>query len=364
MELWVKTPSAKYPIYWQKDENTFNLILKNFIEKKKGNYFVVTDKNVFLYYEKILKNIFEKEKIFVLPAGEKTKSFFYLEKLCNDLLKKGADRKTCLIAFGGGVVGDLTGFAASVYMRGISYAQVPTTLLSMVDSSVGGKTAINLKDGKNMVGAFYQPEAVFMNVCFLESLPANERKSGLAEVVKSAVIANRSFLKFISDHIAQILAWEKDILEYLSVESVKIKAKIVESDEKEVSGKRAMLNFGHTLGHALETYLNYSQLTHGECVSVGMAFAAYLSFKKGYLTKDKFNLFFSLLGKLNLPKHFRDVPKKIRILDILALMKKDKKNYQGKIHMILLKDLGRCLLPEALEEAEVKEALHEFYNYG
>ena len=212
----------------------------------------------------------------VVPAGESTKSMEHALQLYDAALAGQLDRKSYMVALGGGVVGDLTGFAAATYLRGINLIQVPTSLLAMVDSSVGGKTAVNLPQGKNLVGVFYQPHAVQINLDTLNTLPDREYFSGLAEVVKYGVIMDAAFFEFLEKHVAELLKRDYDILSKVVARCCEIKADVVRQDEKE-SGLRAILNYGHTLGHAIENRCGYGKLLHGEAVAVGMAYAALLS---------------------------------------------------------------------------------------
>ena len=244
---------------------------------------VITDSNVGpLYAEKVLKSLSEAGKqptLITVPAGEGSKSLSWLESICNEMAKAGLDRKSFAVALGGGVIGDLAGFAASVYQRGIPYVQVPTTVLSQVDSSVGGKTGVNLTDAKNMVGTFHQPAHVFADIDTLESLPKREWNEGFAEIIKHGAIKDLSLF----DAIEAVAAGKGD-LGALIRRNISIKAAVVESDEHELIGKRALLNFGHTIGHAIESAAGYGKLLHGEAISIGLNAASWLSTQISGLT--------------------------------------------------------------------------------
>ena len=304
-----------------------------------GNQIViVTDSNVANFHLKAVKQHFSKNEChtFILSPGEESKNFVELERLLSFMLENNINRNATLIALGGGVVGDLAGFAAASYQRGISYVQMPTTLLAQVDSSVGGKTAINLPLGKNMVGAFYQPQAVFIDTSTLKTLPNREFNSGMAEVVKYGLINDADFLDWIGANIPDILAQNSDTLNYLIQRSCENKAKIVSADERE-RGIRATLNLGHTFGHAIETALGYGKWLHGEAVAAGIMMALFMSWKLGFLHKGQIEEIKLLLTHFSLPT---EPPQQITPEQFIALMSKDKKNIDGSIRLVLLKSFG------------------------
>jgi shikimate kinase/3-dehydroquinate synthase len=281
----------------------------------------------------------------VLPDGEEEKTFSNLMRIFDVLLAERCDRKTTLIALGGGVIGDMAGFAAASYMRGIPFVQVPTTLLSQVDSSVGGKTAINHPLGKNMIGAFYQPQAVLADTDTLNTLPARELSAGLAEVIKHGAVLDPAFFDWIEANIGLLMERDSAALAYAVKRSCEIKAEVVRQDERE-GGLRAVLNFGHTFGHAIESGLGYGVWLHGEAVGCGMVMAADLSHRLGHLDAQSRDRIVRLVQKANLPVRAPDLGE--RWLD---LMEVDKKNEGGEIRFILLSPLGTPLVTAAPLEA-------------
>jgi shikimate kinase/3-dehydroquinate synthase len=281
----------------------------------------------------------------VLPDGEEFKNWSSLMQIFDTLLANKADRKTTLIALGGGVIGDLTGYAAASYMRGIDFIQVPTTLLSQVDSSVGGKTGINHPLGKNMIGAFYQPRAVIADTATLETLPARELSAGLAEVIKHGAIIDAAFFDWIEANMAKLVARDKGALAYAIARSCEIKADVVRQDERE-GGLRAILNFGHTFGHAIENGLGYGAWLHGEAVGCGMVMAADLSHRMGLVDAATVARMRTLVAAAGLPVKAPDLGAE----RWLELMEVDKKNEGGAIKFILLKPLGAPSITNAPRE--------------
>ncbi|MFG6463595.1 3-dehydroquinate synthase [Roseateles sp. DXS20W] len=290
--------------------------------------------------------VYPRVDVVVLPDGEQHKDWASLNLVFDHLLGQALDRKTVLFALGGGVVGDMTGFAAATYMRGVPFVQVPTTLLAQVDSSVGGKTAINHPLGKNMLGAFYQPERVIADLDTLDTLPDRELWAGLAEVIKYGPIADAGFLCWIEDNLDALLARDKAVLGYAVRRSCEIKADVVGQDEKE-QGLRAILNFGHTIGHAIESGLGYGEWLHGEAVACGMVLAADLSHRLGLMPADFTARLRTLIERAGLPV----VPPRLGAERYLQLMRVDKKAEAGAIRFVLIEALGRAGLhavPDAL----------------
>jgi 3-dehydroquinate synthase len=288
----------------------------------------------------------------VLPDGEQHKTWQVLDRIFTALLEAQADRRTVLVAVGGGVVGDMAGFAAAAYQRGCAHLQVPTTLLAQVDSSVGGKTAINHPLGKNMIGAFHQPAAVIADTATLSTLPAREYTAGLAEVVKYGAIVDLGFLAWLEDHVEALLAREPSALAHAIRRSCELKADIVARDERE-SGVRALLNFGHTFGHAIESAAGYGRWLHGEAVALGMVLAARYSVRTGRIDAHEAQRLETLLARMGLP-----VESPAFALDTwLDYMGRDKKNENGHITLILLEALGRAVVAKDTPQAELRAFL-------
>ncbi|AFT66099.1 3-dehydroquinate synthase [Cycloclasticus sp. P1] len=289
----------------------------------------------------------------ILPDGERFKTLEYLNKIFDSLLENRCNRQVTLIALGGGVIGDMTGFAAASYQRGVSFIQLPTTLLSQVDSSVGGKTGVNHRLGKNMIGAFYQPKAVLIDTTVLSTLPAKELSAGLAEVIKYGAINDVDFFVWLEKNIEYLLAQKADALIYAIKRSCEKKAEIVEKDEKE-SGIRATLNFGHTFGHAIETHMGYGEWLHGEAVAAGMCLAAELSVELGWMSSDEAARIKALCIKASLPVK---APEEMDGADFIKHMKVDKKNTSGSIRLVLLKNLGEAVIYDCTDESLIKKVI-------
>ncbi len=316
---------------------------------------IVTDSKVEkLYGDTILdivSKISKEAYIFSFPAGEANKNLYTVKDVYTFLIEKHFDRKDMLIALGGGVVGDLTGFTAATYLRGIDFVQIPTTLLSQSDSSVGGKTGVDFDGYKNMVGAFYQPKLVYMNTSTFKTLTKKEYLSGMGEVIKHGLIKDKAFYQWIKDNASGIKAFDEDVLLYMVKRNCEIKRDVVENDFKEL-GERALLNFGHTLGHAIEKFV-YSDRLHGECVSVGFVGAAFISMKKGYISKEEYNDILSTLKLFELPVY----ENRIDIDDVLAATVSDKKMEAGKIKFIILSSIGNAIMDKSIDLIDMKEAL-------
>jgi 3-dehydroquinate synthase len=293
-----------------------------------------------------------RSEVILVPDGESHKSWATLQDLVTRLLELRADRATTLIALGGGVVGDLAGFAAAIYQRGIAFVQVPTTLLAQVDSSVGGKTGINHPLGKNMIGAFHQPAAVVIDTDCLLTLPARELAAGLAEVAKHGAIADAAFFAWLEGSAAALAARDAEALAHAIHESCRIKAAIVASDERE-TGDRALLNFGHTFGHAIETATGYGTWLHGEAVGAGMVLAARLSERVTGLAPGDTARLCALLRALAVPL----TPPALPLSRWLELMQRDKKAIGGRLRFVLLEALGRARIVGDVSEADVAAVL-------
>lgn len=282
----------------------------------------------------------------LLPDGEEHKNWQTLQLIFNALLEHGCDRKTVLFALGGGVVGDMTGFAAATYMRGVSFVQVPTTLLAQVDSSVGGKTGINHPLGKNMIGAFYQPQRVVCDLDVLRTLPAREFSAGLAEVIKYGPIADMDFLAWLEAHVDDLVAHQADALAHAVRRSCEIKAAVVGQDERE-SGLRAILNFGHTFGHAIEAGMGYGTWLHGEGVGAGMVMAAELSRRLGLVDEGFVARLTALIRRAGLPVRGPVLDAADNAGRYLELMRVDKKSEAGEIRFVLIDGPGRAVVRPA-----------------
>lgn len=304
-----------------------------------SSYCIITDSRVEKVFGRKLLAQFrkagEKARMLAFPVGEKSKGMRTVEKMIGGMLASGADRKSCVVALGGGVVGDVAGFCAAVYMRGIRCVQVPTTLLAMVDSSVGGKTGVDMPLAKNSVGAFLQPEAVYICPELLRSLPEKELRNGLAEVVKHAVIADAKLFAYLERNHGEMLSVKSSAIERVIARSCGIKARVVMEDERE-SNLRRTLNFGHTIGHALETLGNYARLGHGEAVSIGMAVEAEISCALGIMPRRDAARLIRLLSRIGLPVKVRGY----RASDILRAARRDKKAVSGKVLYSLPRRIG------------------------
>lgn len=289
----------------------------------------------------------------ILPDGEAHKNLETLNLIFDELLRARHTRKTTLIALGGGVVGDMTGFAAACYQRGVDFIQVPTTLLSQVDSSVGGKTAVNHALGKNMIGAFYQPNCVLADSAVLQKLPQRELAAGLAEVIKYGLIADEPFYEWLEANMPALCEGEQEALSYAIERSCQIKADVVAKDERE-SGLRATLNLGHTFGHAIETHMGYGEYLHGEAVAIGMQMAICLSVAKGWLPPALIERNASLTKAAGLPVN---TPEAMSAEQFLPLMAVDKKVLDGRLRLVLLTALGKAVVTEEINEQEVLAAI-------
>ncbi|MHB8882233.1 MAG: 3-dehydroquinate synthase [Thermodesulfovibrionales bacterium] len=291
----------------------------------------------------------------IIPDGEQYKSLTSAETIYGELLRAKLDRRSCLIALGGGVIGDLTGYAASTYMRGIDFIQVPTTLLAQVDSSVGGKTGVNHSLGKNMIGTFWQPRLVWIDIKTLKTLPPKEFCSGLAEVIKYGVIWDREFFDMLEASREKILALDEATLIEVIRRSCEIKAEVVSKDERE-SGLRAILNYGHTVGHAVETLTGYTRYLHGEAVAIGMHAAARLSNVLGLMDEKQVLRIKALIEACGLPA---EVPAGIRDEDLLAAMQLDKKTVSGALRFVLPEKIGSVRIQADIRSEEIIKAVRE-----
>jgi len=316
---------------------------------------VVTNETVApLYLEKALSAFADYQTAeVILPDGEKYKTLESLNPIFETLLERHFDRQTTLVALGGGVVGDIAGFAAAAYQRGIPFIQIPTTLLAQVDSSVGGKTGVNHALGKNMIGAFHQPNCVVIDINTLQTLDDRQLSAGLAEVIKYGLINDLGFFEWLENHAADLLARDSQTLSYAIAQSCQDKATLVAEDERE-NGRRALLNLGHTFGHAIETGMGYGQILHGEGVAIGMVLAAQMSAQLGWINQTDVSRVMALIEKMNLPT---DQPEQMTAEKMLGIMQVDKKVRQGKIRLVLLEKLGQAVITDDYDPKVLNETL-------
>lgn len=363
-----------YAITWlsqnQDLQDCFRQVQK---ENPAAQHFIITSDYIYSIYKEFIDQTFAQAHLLQIPDGESAKTMQTIEKLCKNMLAKNADRKSIIWAFGGGVIGDIAGFTAAVFMRGVSFIQVPTTLLAMVDSSVGGKTGVNTVTGKNIIGCFYQPKQVVISVSFLNTLAHREILCGLAETLKAALLMDQELFLFLEKNIANIRTKDLPTMQHLSFAAVQVKAKVVEQDEKE-KGLRAILNLGHTLAHALESAASYQGIHHGEAVAIGLHFAMRVSVAEGFLAQEKATRVIKLMQALELPllpeqtPAFASDPKaiypsnKLTPESLIAFMQKDKKNTNGEIYFVLIKAIGSFLLPLALPQEKLFLYTKDFLN--
>ena len=352
----VELGDKSYPIYIGIDLLSMKSL---FVDQIQGRQvMIVTNKTIApLYLDKLTSILdgFNVQSV-ILPDGEEFKTLETLNKVFDALLEAKFDRTSTLIALGGGVIGDITGFAAACYQRGVGFIQVPTTLLSQVDSSVGGKTGINHELGKNMIGAFYQPKAVIIDVNTLDTLSNQEFSAGMAEVIKYGLLGNADFLSMLEANIESIMARKKDLIIEVIFNCCQDKARIVELDEFE-KGKRALLNLGHTFGHGIENAFGYGNYLHGEAVSIGMVMAAKLSKDEGNLSHEETLRVESILSKADLPI---SINKTIDSETLITAMSLDKKSIDGKIRLVLLKSLGDSYLTDSYSNENFMKVVNSF----
>ena len=351
----IQFDERSYPIYIGEGLiSNYELISQHILGKKVA---IITNETVADIYLKTLMDTVSSQKeliSIILPDGEGYKSKDSLDSIYTQLLQNKADREITLIALGGGVIGDITGFAAATYMRGVNFIQIPTTLLSQVDSSVGGKTGINHPLGKNMIGAFYQPKCVISDMNVLKTLPARELSAGLAEVIKYGLIRDNKFFEWLESHIQFLIDLNPEYLIQAVERSCENKAAVVEADEFE-SGIRAILNLGHTFGHAIEVAQGYGNWLHGEAVGAGMVMAAKLSQSLGWLADNDVDRIVALIKKAGLPTE----PPKISVKKYMELMMLDKKTKDGQINLVLQKSIGDAVLTNQYDPKKLHQILEQ-----
>ncbi len=318
---------------------------------------VITDTNVEEPHAKTVANSLAEYganvDLVTVEAGEPSKSVEMSHQLWHKLLELGTDRKSTIVAVGGGVIGDLAGFAAATFARGIALVQVPTTLLAQVDSSVGGKVGINLPPAKNIVGAFWQPRGVLIDIDVLKTLPEREYKSGLAEVVKYGVIMDEAFFEYLEQHVEALNHRDAEVLEYVVAKCCRLKADVVEEDETEVLGRRAILNYGHTFCHAIESVTGFGEYLHGEAVSIGMLCASRLAARLGHIDNVVTQRQRDLLAALALPTE----PPELDVEELVSAMSHDKKVEHGRLHFVLPTRLGHVEVMPDIESNLVRDAI-------
>lgn len=339
--LTIQTTNFSYPIIIEQSFANLRHQFQKHITSRK--VLIITDSNVEKLYLQKVKSILSNCNIQVyehtIPAGEASKNLDTITQIYEKCLQCGLDRHSCITALGGGVVGDIAGFAAATFMRGIKFIQIPTTLLAQVDSSIGGKTGVDFNGYKNIVGAFYQPSLVYINASALNTLPKREFISGMAEVIKYGIIADAEFFEFLDKNYKEILNMEPEFVEKIIHRCCQIKADIVSKDEKE-SGIRAILNFGHTIGHAVESASNF-ELLHGECVGIAMIAATRISVEMGLLEENEMTRIVEVIRKYGL-----DVEARADVGEVMENIRKDKKAMNGSIKMILLNGIGNTKIVE------------------
>ena len=368
VSLTSKLNNLSYPIF------VGNNLLSNcedILKKFVGNRKIILIHDDFFSFEngfnenlttfiKIIKKLSKSVNLIDLPGGDKTKNISQLNFILEKSLSFEIDRSSLIIAFGGGVIGDIAGFAASIVLRGIDYIHVPTTLLAQVDSSVGGKTGINSSKSKNLIGSFHQPIAVISDLDMLKTLPKREFLAGLVEVIKYGLIHDVEFFNTLENNYKDILNYDESKLKYVISNSCKIKYEIIKNDEKE-NGKRALLNLGHTFGHAIESFGKYNgTIIHGEAISIGICLAFKLSTELGYCSRSETERVFNLFKKLTLPTSLKDIKSlSITPLEMLKKFKYDKKNKNDQLTFILNRKIGKSFIKNNMDENILTEFLNE-----
>ncbi len=326
------------------------------LDMKHRRFMIITDTNVGQHYLDEIKDVLlpcaSSVQTYTFLAGETNKNLDTVSMCYEQLILSGFDRNDVLVALGGGVVGDLTGFVAATYLRGIRFIQVPTSLLAMVDSSIGGKTGVDFKAYKNMVGAFHQPKLVYMNISTLNSLPDREYYSGFGELIKHGLIKDAAYYTWLKNNKEAIGVKSPDVLKEMIYRSCLIKKEVVEKDPKE-KGDRALLNFGHTIGHSVEKLMNLT-LLHGECVSIGMAVASYLSMQRGYLTQVEYEDILETIRRFKLPISVKGLTAE----SVYDITKSDKKMNSDKINFILLTKIGEAFIDPTITKDDMLDAIH------
>ena len=360
----IKTSSKNYTILIGRDLiSKIDKILKaNHLNFDKC--LIVTDKNIPQKFKRILYKKLKINKLFKIEitASEKNKNYRTIEKIHTVLFENRFNREDCIVSFGGGIIGDIVGFASSTFKRGMKFINIPTTLLSQVDSSIGGKTGVNNKFGKNLIGSFYQPDLVVSDMNILASLPEREIICGYAEILKSSIIDNFSNFLYLDKNLKKILKLKSPFIERSIIKSCNLKKRVVEKDEKE-KNYRKVLNLGHTFAHAYESTLGFSKkLNHGEAVILGIKNAVEFSFKRKILSKQKFNIILNHINRIGMKPKIEKLFKKRHVSKIMNYMRSDKKNNSNNINLILVKDFGKIIINFQINPTNLKKYLSKSLN--
>ena len=351
----------KKPCYDIVFTGDFDLLLDELqaFDVEKRRVAIIADSNTATLFGDTVRDILdghcEKVLLHTFPAGEANKTLDTVKDIYRALIEEQFDRKDLLIALGGGVVGDITGYAAATYLRGVDFIQIPTTMIAQSDSSIGGKTGVDFDCYKNMVGAFYMPKLVYMNISTLKQLDDRQFYAGFAEVMKHGLIKDAAFYEWLLDNMYEIHDRDENVLKEMIMRSCTVKKLVVEKDPKE-QGDRALLNFGHTIGHAIEKAMNF-EMMHGECITLGMVAAAYISWKHNWLSMDEYYEVRDMFVPFNLPISIDSIDPE----EILKLTKSDKKMDAGQIKFVLLKKVGKAVIDKTVTDEEILEAIREIY---
>lgn len=344
-----------YDIYIENNYDKLREAIMNLPDVSAKKVCIVSETNVAPLYmdevHKIAEKCFCKVTEFIFPAGEPNKNLDTVENLYEFLILNQFERKDMIIALGGGVTGDLAGYAAATYLRGISFIQMPTTLLSQVDSSIGGKTGVDFRSYKNMVGAFHQPSLVYINLNTLTTLTDEQYCEGMGEIIKHGLIRDASYYRMLEEKMNQIMMRDLDVCREMIAASCNIKRKVVENDPRE-KGERALLNFGHTLGHAVEKVCNF-RLLHGECVALGCVAASWISWQRGLISEADYRNIRSVIASAELPVQIDQ----INVSEVMEAIRHDKKMEAGKIKFILLREIGNAFVDRSVSMEEMEQAL-------
>jgi 3-dehydroquinate synthase len=350
-EFWVETPQRRYQAIV---ERGIVACTAEYVPPKSGKVFVVSTGDVWHHQGTALARALAaiNREVLFLPGGEDRKRLAPLEQLAEEMVERGADRTSMVIAYGGGIVNDMGGFLAAIFMRGIPVLQIPTTLLAQVDAAIGGKTGVNLVSGKNLIGSFHQPLAVLIDPALLDTLPDREYRAGLYEIIKAGIIRDAELFRFLADSSREVLAREPAAVDRMIADSVRIKAEVVSADEQE-GDLRRILNFGHTFGHALEAETRYTRFLHGEAVAWGMRAAVHLGQLTGCVLAEDSAAMFGILDTYGpIPPLDHIAPE-----NLFARLVRDKKTIQGKVHFVLPVRIGEVTVVSGIDEKLVREAI-------